>query len=88
VRAAPRVVVATAAAGGVPDLVHASDVVLGFFSNLLLEADALGRPVVRYHPGDAALDPLSHLSLGTFTRTADALARALDAALPPVTRQP
>ena len=49
----------------VPELIHASDAVVGFFSNLLLEADALKRPVVRYYPGDRASDPLAHLALGT-----------------------
>jgi CDP-glycerol:poly(glycerophosphate) glycerophosphotransferase len=57
--------VVVAAQTDVPELIHASDVVVGFFSNLLLEADALQRPVVRYYPGDRASDPLAHLALGT-----------------------
>jgi len=61
----------------VPELIHASDTVVGFFSNLLLEADALKRPVVRYYPGDRASDPLAHLALGTRVGSVGELAREL-----------
>lgn len=61
----------------VPELIHASDAVVGFFSNLLLEADALHRPVVRYYPGDRASDPLAHLTLGIRVGSAGELAREL-----------
>ena len=61
----PQVIVADDRQTDVPELIHASDAVVGFFSNLLLEADALKRPVVRYYPGDRASDPLAHLALGT-----------------------
>ena len=61
----------------VPELIHASDAVVGFFSNLLLEADALKRPVVRYYPGDRASDPLAHLTLGTRVGSVGELASEL-----------
>jgi len=72
----PQVIVADRQAD-VPDLIHASDAVVGFFSNLLLEADALKRPVVRYYPGDRASDPLAHLTLGTRVASAGELSSEL-----------
>jgi CDP-glycerol glycerophosphotransferase (TagB/SpsB family) len=72
----PQVIVADRQAD-VPDLIHASDAVVGFFSNLLLEADALKRPVVRYYPGDRASDPLAHLALGTRVASAGELSSEL-----------
>jgi hypothetical protein len=59
-----------------PDLALASDGVVGFHSNFLLEARALGRPVIRYYPGDRATDPLGHLDLPPAT-TPDELLQAL-----------
>jgi len=72
----PQVIVADGRAE-VPELIHASDAVVGFFSNLLLEADALKRPVVRYYPGDRASDPLAHLALGTLVGSAGELSGEL-----------
>jgi len=73
----PQVIVAGDRQTDVPELIHASDAVVGFFSNLLLEADALKRPVVRYYPGDRASDPLAHLTLGTRVGSVGALASEL-----------
>jgi hypothetical protein len=78
----PQVIVAAAGQTDVgqtdvPELIHASDAVVGFFSNLLLEADALKRPVVRYYPGDRASDPLAHLALGTRVGSVGELANEL-----------
>jgi hypothetical protein len=42
------------------ELVNASDLVIGFYSNLLLEANALGRNVIRFFPGNDKADWLSH----------------------------
>jgi len=42
------------------ELIHASDIVVGFYSNLLLEADVLGKKVIRYFPGHAEADLLKH----------------------------
>ena len=75
--ASPEVIVAAETQSDVPALIHAADAVVGFFSNLLLEADALKRPVVRYYPGDRALDPLAHLALGTRVGSAGELASEL-----------
>jgi len=74
--ASPQVIVAAGQAD-VPELIHASDAVVGFFSNLLLEADALKRPVVRYYPGDRASDPLAHLPFGTRVGSVGELASEL-----------
>ncbi len=54
----------------------AADVVVGMYSNFLLEARALGRPVIRYLPGDRR-DPLGHLSFGRRVTTPATLAEAL-----------
>jgi hypothetical protein len=42
------------------ELVNASDLVIGFYSNILLEANALGRNVIRFFPGNKKADLLSH----------------------------
>ncbi len=42
------------------ELVHAADLVIGFYSNLLLEAKALGKDVIRYFPGNEKADLLIH----------------------------
>ena len=42
------------------ELAHASDIVVGFYSNLLLEAEALGKNVIRYFPGKQEADLLRH----------------------------
>ncbi|SRR6266496_508778 len=42
------------------ELIHASDIVVGFYSNLLLEAEALGKQVIRYFPGNDEADLLKH----------------------------
>ena len=42
------------------ELLHASDVVIGFYSNILLEAEALGRNVIRFFPGKESSDLLKH----------------------------
>jgi hypothetical protein len=42
------------------ELLNASDVVIGFFSNILLEAEALGKKVIRYFPGNESADLLKH----------------------------
>jgi hypothetical protein len=46
-------------------LIYYSDVVIGFFSNFLLEANAMKKPVVRYHPLATENDPLAHLNVGS-----------------------
>lgn len=45
-----------------PELVNIADLVIGFYSNFLLEAHALNKPVLRYFPGNPKLDPLQHFS--------------------------
>lgn len=42
------------------ELIHAADVVVGFYSNLLLEAEALNKKVIRYFPGNEDADILKH----------------------------
>jgi predicted glycosyltransferase len=42
------------------ELVHGADLVVGFYSNLLLEADVLGKKVIRYFPGKPEADLLIH----------------------------
>lgn len=45
-----------------PELIHLADLVIGFYSNFLLEAQAMNKPVLRYFPGNLKLDPLQHLT--------------------------
>lgn len=80
--AAPRVLPLSTRGITVPELIHASDLVVGFYSNLLLEAYALGCPVVRYYPSpNPSTDPLGHLAFGTKVTTVAGLAPALADAL-------
>jgi CDP-glycerol glycerophosphotransferase (TagB/SpsB family) len=43
------------------ELINCADVVVGFYSNFLLEAQQLNKPVIRYFPGPQSIDPLGHL---------------------------
>lgn len=64
------------------DLAAAAMVVVGFYSNFLLEAIALNKPVIRYFPESTHLDALAHLNPGlkaaTLTQLTDALAEILE----------
>lgn len=42
------------------ELINAADLVIGFYSNFLLDAKALNKNVVRYYPGNDDADFLSH----------------------------
>jgi hypothetical protein len=42
------------------ELASISDIVAGFYSNLLLSAAALGKSILRYFPGPAQNDPFRH----------------------------
>jgi hypothetical protein len=42
------------------ELINTADVVVGFYSNFLLDAKAMGKKVVRYFPGKEEADLLSH----------------------------
>lgn len=44
----------------VPELLVCCDLVIGFYSNILLEAHALGKRVIRYFPGNPEADLLMH----------------------------
>ncbi|MBM9589065.1 hypothetical protein JWG41_01300 [Leptospira sp. 201903075] len=46
------------------DLLYHSEMVIGFFSNMLIEAEIMGKRVLRFHPLVAKQDPLSHLNIG------------------------
>lgn len=47
-----------------------ADAVLGFFSNILIEASILNKPVLRYLPVEVANDPIAALQIGTCTNRA------------------
>jgi hypothetical protein len=47
----------------VPELLNAVDVVIGFYSNILLEAIAIGKKVIRYFPGPKSMDLLRHADI-------------------------
>ena len=42
------------------ELINASDLIVGFYSNLLLEAEAMEKQVTRYFPGNENADLLNH----------------------------
>lgn len=42
------------------ELINASDLIIGFYSNFLLDAKALGKNVIRYYPGNDEADLLTH----------------------------
>lgn len=42
------------------ELINTADMVIGFYSNFLLDASALGKNVVRYYPGNSVADLLYH----------------------------
>lgn len=44
-----------------------SDAIMGFFSNILIEACILGKPVLRYLPFELENDPIARLRIGTKT---------------------
>lgn len=46
------------------DLIFASDLIIGFYSNFLIEADALGKKIIRYFPFALKEDPIGHLGIG------------------------
>ena len=45
-------------------LIYYSDVVIGFFSNFLIEATIMRKPVIRFFPKEISNDPFSHLAIG------------------------
>ena len=45
-------------------ILYYSDIVIGFFSNMLIEAQILGKQVLRYLPLSTKNDPLNHLNVG------------------------
>jgi hypothetical protein len=59
------------------ELIHASDLVIGFHSNFLLEAQALGKQVIRYYPSEG-LDSLAHLTIGKKITNIDDLITSID----------
>ena len=46
------------------ELARAADLVIGFHSNFLLEAQAIGKKIVRYFPAGEHLDAIAHLATG------------------------
>ena len=45
-------------------LIYYSDVIIGFFSNILIEANALNKRVIRFQPFGFKYDPFNHLHFG------------------------
>jgi len=57
-----------------PELINIADLVIGFYSNFLLEAREMNKSVVRYFPGNSELDPLKHLvDLPSISNASEAL---------------
>lgn len=45
-------------------LIYYAEVVIGFFSNLLLEAKVMNKPVLRFFPGTGLYDPFEGMNVG------------------------
>ena len=58
-------------------LIYYSDIVIGFFSNFLIEAELLKSKVIRFLPGLHFSDPLSGSQIGTVVYNIDELAKLL-----------
>jgi hypothetical protein len=59
------------------ELINVSDLVVGFYSNVLLEAEAIGKMVLRYFPGKNEADLLFHKSSLKLARNREELAKEL-----------
>jgi len=60
------------------ELINASDIVIGFHSNFLLEARALNKKVIRFFPGNGEADLLRYdKELGESCKNADELAKQI-----------
>jgi hypothetical protein len=59
------------------ELINTSDIVVGFYSNFLLEAEALGKQVIRYFPGNDEADLLKHKASLKTVHTKNELAKEL-----------
>jgi hypothetical protein len=59
------------------ELINIADIVVGFYSNLLLEAEALGKQVIRYFPGNDEADLLKHKTSLKKVRTQNELVKEL-----------
>jgi hypothetical protein len=62
----------------IPELIHSVDVVIGFYSNILLDAIAIGKEVIRYFPGNRDADLLRHATIrATFASTCPELKESI-----------
>jgi hypothetical protein len=59
------------------DLMYFCDLIVGFHSNFLLEANALGKRIIRYFPESLIEDPLSHLDVGVVAKTTQQLSQLI-----------
>jgi hypothetical protein len=60
------------------ELISVADCVIGFYSNFLIESQRLGKPVIRYFPGNQDLDPMQHLTIGSLVINEEQLFLALN----------
>lgn len=70
------------------ELINAADLIVGIQSNFLLEADALGKSIIRYFPASPEMDAIRHLQVGTTVETLDGLENAVAAVLGQVAEAP
>jgi hypothetical protein len=45
-------------------LIYHSDIIIGMFSSLLVEANLFGKKILRHIPKTNTIDPLEHLNIG------------------------
>jgi hypothetical protein len=57
-------------------LLYHADIVIGMFSNILIEAEVLHKPIIRI-PGNPATDPLGHKDIGLVVHSPEVLKNGL-----------
>ena len=63
------------------ELMSAADLIVGFHSNFLIEANTLRRPILRYFPASPEMDAIAHLEIGLKVRSKEQLRAAICEAL-------
>ena len=58
-------------------LIYHSDIIIGMFSSLLVEANLFGKKILRHIPKTKTIDPLKHLNIGVKSSSINELAMNL-----------
>lgn len=58
-------------------LIYHSDIIIGMFSSLLVEASLFGKKILRHIPKTKTTDPLQHLNIGEKSNNVNELVKNL-----------